>query len=98
MIGWKVLRGLAPACLDGRTGRETFETIAVIRTDAGERIPRKIVRDADMSHFRVRGSVDHAVSGDGSAANACADREINEIRNALRRAPASFTQRGRVDV
>ena len=42
--------------------------------------------------------MDHLVCRDRSAANTCSNREIKEIRNALRRAPARFTHSGRVDI
>jgi len=63
-----------------------------------KRIGSPIVRQPDMAHFRVRHTVHRAAVDDGAASDPGTDRQVEETRNTLCRAPARFRQRSRVDI
>lgn len=68
------------------------------RTAAGKRVARQIVRDTDVSHFRMGCSPQTMPVDESRAANTGSDSQINAIRNIARGAPAGFAQERRIDI
>src|SRR5205085_12289925 len=67
MAGRQFVRRFSPACFNGRRSRQSFQAISVVRTVAGERIALKVMRNAKMTHFRVRTNMQHTAVHDGAA-------------------------------
>ena len=70
MVVWQLFGRLAPARVHRRPAGETFETVAVKRADAGERIGRAIVRHADVAHLGVHESMRQLAVEQPAAADA----------------------------
>ena len=65
---------------------------------AGKRIARTIVRDEDVSHFRVRPSVQQAPVDEGASAHAGPNGHVEKIATVARGAPSRLSQGRGVDV
>ena len=98
MVRLQFRAGPSPAAFDGRAGREAFQAVAVKGANAGKRVRRQIVRQPDVTHLGMDQPV-HQLSADKpAAADAGADRQVQERVQPLRRAPLRFAHRGHVDV
>ena len=98
MIVRQAGRILAPARLDRRCGRQSFQAIAMIRAVTGKRVALEIVRHSHVAQLRMRAAVQQAAVGHRSAADSAANCEVQERIQPLRRAPAAFGERRGIDV
>ena len=65
----------------------------MIRAVARKRIPRAIVRDANVAHLGMQPAVQQAAIDQCASAHAGAHGDIDEIPQAARSAPTGFGQR-----
>jgi hypothetical protein len=74
-------RGYSPARLERRAGSEPLEAVAVIRTDAVERVGIEIVRDTQMPELGVEQAVQDTSVDDRAAADAAPTVTYQSVRN-----------------
>src|SRR5579884_208690 len=102
MCGRKHSRRHAPARLHRRSARQTFEAVSVIGTESRKRVARQIVRKAQVTHFRMDQTMYYLAVSDNAAADAGADRHVNEIGEKAvpipRSAPPRLAKRGGVHI
>ncbi len=98
VVRWQAVGRFAPPLLDGRSGGEAFQTVTVEGAAAGIGVARGIVGYSQVSHLGVDQAVHRAAVDQAATADAGADGEIDEGRQAGGRAPAPFGDGGGVDV
>src|SRR5579864_3339488 len=98
MVGRQLLSRQSPTRLHRRARRQSFETVLMVRTSSRVGIFREVVWDAYVTHLRVQHAMNELAIYHGSAADARAHGEINEIRDPAPRSPTGFAGCGRVDV
>ena len=98
MVFRQQLRGDAPALLNRRTIGETFQTAVVIRAKAVRRRVARIRTQQHVSHLRVHHPVQQLSVDQRAAADAGADRIVDEAVQSLAGAIGHFAQRRSVDV
>src|SRR6185503_8190678 len=91
-------RRFPPARLDRPARGQALPAVAVVGTGAVEWIRVPVVRDAHVPELRVHQPVEELPLDQTAAADAGAHRYVAGRVEPLRRAPAMFAERGRVDV
>jgi len=84
--------------LNGWPSRQPLQTVAVVRTEAGEGVGVPVVGNAHVAHLRVDQPMHQPAAQHTAAANAGADGEVEEGVKPLSCAPAMLAQRRAVDV
>src|SRR6266851_502244 len=98
MVGGQLVRWRVPAGCQGRTGGESFQTIAMVGTETREWIHLPVVGNADVPHLRVQEAVEHAPVDHGTTPDTSAYSDVEKGLKALGCSPALFSECRRVHI
>src|SRR5271170_1933641 len=98
MAGIEMLKFRTAARHDRRSRCQALKTIAVKRADAVETHIQRMTPRQDVTDFRMHEAMERSTAHHHAAADSRADREVHQIADILRRAPALFRHCCRIHV